>query len=496
MKTTATRSEQGQILILIVLSIVGLLGFAALAIDGGMIYSERRVAQNAADAAAYAGAASLSQTVKNYNPGDVVCTEFDKIIGDTEPNSQKVRWNTDGNKKQTISQAAIARAADNNFTLRWEQTPANVTANDNAVWMVCGFNSALSLTFVDVHVRITDPVSTSLMHLFYNGPAVNTVDSVVRVYPPEGVATGASIVGLCTTNSRQPGPDSGELGIDIGGSSRININVGRVISNCHLKTHGGQASAPWHVPDDMWYLTAPPQISGTSPLTAETQIRQATAVTTFPFDFSGTLASRCSAAPNGTVTVTNLGQGRSVSYYTPGRYNNISVGNNESAQLAPGLYCINGYLRVNGGGISGATDTTRFAVYAKDVTFFMPQTADYFSITGGDNYITAATAQCYQGSGACTTIPGNLQPIRGLFMWNETDASNDAIQINGNSNSTFEGTLAAPYQDVTLNGDSSTTSFGLQVIADTVTINGGGTLNIYYDGSRTFATNTQLGLER
>jgi Flp pilus assembly protein TadG len=42
-------SERGQAIILIVLSIVGLLGLTALAVDGGNAYSERRRAQNAAD---------------------------------------------------------------------------------------------------------------------------------------------------------------------------------------------------------------------------------------------------------------------------------------------------------------------------------------------------------------------------------------------------------------------------------------------------------------
>ncbi len=42
-------SERGQAIILIALSIVGLLGLVALAVDGGNAYSERRRAQNAAD---------------------------------------------------------------------------------------------------------------------------------------------------------------------------------------------------------------------------------------------------------------------------------------------------------------------------------------------------------------------------------------------------------------------------------------------------------------
>ena len=45
-------SEKGQALILITLAAVGLFAFAALAIDGSTIFSDRRHAQNAADTAA------------------------------------------------------------------------------------------------------------------------------------------------------------------------------------------------------------------------------------------------------------------------------------------------------------------------------------------------------------------------------------------------------------------------------------------------------------
>ncbi len=48
------RLERGQSLVLIVLVIVGMLGFAALAVDGGRLLAERRRAQSAADSAALA----------------------------------------------------------------------------------------------------------------------------------------------------------------------------------------------------------------------------------------------------------------------------------------------------------------------------------------------------------------------------------------------------------------------------------------------------------
>ncbi|HJS18219.1 MAG TPA: pilus assembly protein TadG-related protein [Anaerolineales bacterium] len=47
--------EKGQALILIALAAIGLFGFAALAIDGSIVFSDKRHAQNAADTAALAG---------------------------------------------------------------------------------------------------------------------------------------------------------------------------------------------------------------------------------------------------------------------------------------------------------------------------------------------------------------------------------------------------------------------------------------------------------
>ncbi len=46
------KGEKGQVLVLVILAIAAILGIAALVIDGGMLFLDRRAAQNAADAAA------------------------------------------------------------------------------------------------------------------------------------------------------------------------------------------------------------------------------------------------------------------------------------------------------------------------------------------------------------------------------------------------------------------------------------------------------------
>jgi len=58
------RFERGQALVLIVLSVVAIFGFAALAVDMGRVYAERRRAQSAADASALAAAYSIANVNK------------------------------------------------------------------------------------------------------------------------------------------------------------------------------------------------------------------------------------------------------------------------------------------------------------------------------------------------------------------------------------------------------------------------------------------------
>src|SRR5690349_20014887 len=56
MVTSQIRRERGQAIVLLALALIGLLGFAAVALDGGNIYTEQRRAQSAADNAVMAAA--------------------------------------------------------------------------------------------------------------------------------------------------------------------------------------------------------------------------------------------------------------------------------------------------------------------------------------------------------------------------------------------------------------------------------------------------------
>src|SRR5260221_13985986 len=62
MKPPIARSERGQSAVIVALLLVALVGMLALVLDGGNAFWQRRVAQNAADAGALAGAREWCNT--------------------------------------------------------------------------------------------------------------------------------------------------------------------------------------------------------------------------------------------------------------------------------------------------------------------------------------------------------------------------------------------------------------------------------------------------
>ncbi|MCF6277178.1 MAG: pilus assembly protein TadG-related protein [Anaerolineales bacterium] len=68
------KSEQGQAIVLIAIVIIGLVGITALAVDGGAVFVDKRHAQSAADAAAFAAALAKIKGNDTYNAGYIMAT--------------------------------------------------------------------------------------------------------------------------------------------------------------------------------------------------------------------------------------------------------------------------------------------------------------------------------------------------------------------------------------------------------------------------------------
>ena len=95
MKNTRIFREYGQSVVLVALMLVGLIAMLALVLDGGNYYTQRRIAQVAADAGALAGArefcvsensaAAINQAFEyavTHNEADNAIVTFDSGSGD------------------------------------------------------------------------------------------------------------------------------------------------------------------------------------------------------------------------------------------------------------------------------------------------------------------------------------------------------------------------------------------------------------------------------
>lgn len=152
-KNGTRRIERGQSLVIVAFALVSLLGMSGLAIDGGILFANRRHAQNAADAAAMAGAFAILQG------NDPIAHAYN-------------------------------RAADNDFD-----------DNHSSNWVEVYYpptSGPFAGDYDYVQVTIDSRVDTVFAQFVYAGELRNTVNAVAHAKPAtvEPLLLGNAIVGL------------------------------------------------------------------------------------------------------------------------------------------------------------------------------------------------------------------------------------------------------------------------------------------------------------
>ena len=176
-------TEKGQALIIIALAAVVLFGFAALAVDGTMAFSDRRHAQNAADTAALAGALAFTR----------------------------------GND---ITAAATSRATNNDYKTNGTTKTVTVTIT-NVPHGECPGNAPGK----DVEVKIDSIVSTSFARVLGKTQFNNVVRATARGcgYIVAGLFPGQAIVSLSPQQTIKG--NNYDCGFDTGNSGAVTWKV-------------------------------------------------------------------------------------------------------------------------------------------------------------------------------------------------------------------------------------------------------------------------------
>lgn len=434
------KSESGQAIVLLVFAVVGLIGFTALAIDGGMLFADRRHAQSASDAASLAGGGFAALALENYfiDHDNFDCDNPQLNPSNPNPNSLV-------NQAVTV---ALNRAFSNDYT----SAQVTVTAE-------CEDEGPIfDEKYLEITTHITRETKTSLIHFVFNGPTVNQVESTVRVRPRTPLALGNAILAL-----NEAGCYGNQNGVILGGSSGTFLHDGGIFSNGCLKCDGSATSHevvvepnppygiyfvdtsmgcglneldppadtfPNPIPQEFWDIDPPPDCSGLDNYSMN--------------DFD--------EDEEGWVTL------------LPGIYNKIDDGSIEKIRFEPGLYCVTGSpnaIKISTAYFEG--------IY---VTFYVTNGGVQITGTGDEDQRSILQAPP-QNSNSAPALDGVL-----IYLAHGNDSN---IKITGNAYSEFTGTIFAPDGDIEVIGTGDTTApFGTQLIGQNVRIGGNAFIDINF----------------
>lgn len=429
-KIVKKTSERGQAIVLIALAIVGLFAFAALAIDGGMLYSARRHAQNTADTSAYASGLEIAESDRShFHPSHIT----------------------------TIVNPGYARATSNGYDNNGATNGVaiQVTADTSGGHGSYPIEDDGMLYYI-VEVDIWTTVDTAFAHLIFSGELKVSVHSEVRVRPEANILSGYAMYGAS---------DSECGAITFGGTGDLLIDGGGIFSNsdgnggscCGFKTmgdtdvrvtdHGGNGIGSVGCYDSNGNGTVDP-----TPEWGKD-----------PVNVPGLPELDC-FDPG----ITNRGNFHGAGTLQPGRYGYIQI--TGLSTLEPGIYCITG---------SRGFKLTHGDLFGNGVMFYL-EDGD-FDLAGDEIILDAPTDLKIQGT-----------QWAGMLIYMEY-GNTGTVRIAGGGWATYTGTIYAPgpaspssKDKCHFSGNSETVSMDSQIICYSLFLGGTGTLNIHYNEDKNF----------
>lgn len=296
MLKNSTRTERGQVLILLALAATGLFAFAALAIDGSMAFSDKRHAQNAADTAVLNAALAYA-------------------------------------RDNDVAAAALTRATSNGYD--------GGAMSDVIVKVVDSPSSVCpaSAGGKDITVDIVSTVNTAFARVIGISQVTNAVTATSRVC---GSFTGPPFYGNAIVSLAPSG-----LGFDARGTPDFDITGGGIFANSSSHpavTCGGKASVTAPSVTSVGSTGLGNCYNGPTPVTGVTQLTSTDYVAFFPRQ----------PACNGTASIS--GNHYSPESGADGSKVELPISHGDYT-FAPGLYCVTNISVNSHSSISGSEVT-------------------------------------------------------------------------------------------------------------------------------------------
>lgn len=443
------RTERGQALVLIVLAIVGLLGFAALAVDLGRVYAERRRAQNAADSASMAWAYAASQVELGgmYDQMDV--------DGATPAFSTLLQ----NDFKDTPDRVSIEVYNPPNSG---PYGPMNITLTED---------ERKEYYQVIIHTRVDQIFS----QFIFSGSENITVEAVAHMLPFRSVAPGMALVATKQDTCH---------GVILNGDIETYITGGGVFSNSESDTNGTcnsgiltGGSGEIHVTDGDIQVHGgfSPDPNTIDPI----KVSPKPSENVDPIDFPVVPVPYCDGMPLKTESDSQS------DYLTPGIYTspNPTAANPKPAieiksdvTMEAGMYCLDGDFKISSG-----------SLYGDGVLIVMRKGS--FTVSGNTSVYLKRPNEIEDMKG---------RNYNGMLIY--MPVSNEGgIDLSGTSGSTYFGTIYAPgprdpesSEKCQIGGNATggagdlILNLSAQIICSNVRLHGNPKLNIYYQEEQNY----------
>jgi hypothetical protein len=457
--TTRHRSrhsaERGQVIVLFAGALATLLIVAALAFDVGMMLLERRDQQNAADAAALAGARFVPTSSAD---AETAARRIAALNGfdDADPNQAVHVYIPPIHGNPAYRQPGF-------IEVQIESTRPSIFGGiiGRTVWPVGAY--AVATNRQDLHFTFSmlalDPTACKAIQVSGTGRiiaagSIQSNSTGMDCSPPVGFSrTGGSTITVgADVYCRAVGP------IQDQGSGSMGACI---------KTPNSFA-----LPDPLRNLPAPAMPAVPTMLgKVEHSLNAPTGCPTSSAPASATSPALCDLGGNG-----NPYRGKAWVLY-PGLYpGGISVTNDAIVYMMPGIYWIGGGgLNLQRGtiiSVAAAPATVAAATLGGGVMIYNSSlpTAPGGPISQNATYATLRLKPLQATSPDPNAIYNNIV----IFQDRTLDVSGNDITLNGSSSGTqVEGMVYVPSGDIMLNGNGGTLTIG-QIIASTYQINGGG----------------------
>lgn len=433
------KNESGQIIVILAVALVAILGITALAVDGSMIYAERRNDQSTADSSALSAAQTASAS----------------------PTCATART-------AAINQAITYASAQEGVAL------VNDTTSANRVEATCSADN----TKLTIKVVVTSNIPTTFAKMVSRNQLQTRVESMSQVTFGSGTyAGGNGLVSTSTTCDTSNQTNGSMGGIHALGNGQVNIIGGGAFSNTCLRATGSSMilaygstikyqtdlliakSANVLILGDSDTVNAPNiNVGGVPQIIWDGSHNAANPDSLWPVKVAQTLSlpdipvmTPLTPPTCGPAKVASPAGAGDTIY--PGTYTSLSWSSWGSGNLTftPGVYCFSGAVSLGGGGGTASVIMDGVTLY------FTGSSANNFSTSGNLRY---------------SFNNGIFYSTNGSFTTGHTFSANNSKFYLGTGNFTVDGSsvLSMNNSSIYLNNGNFKATAGGKIDASHITI--------------------------